>query len=61
MEFGYKAQINVLFLLLKSKVGAKRCELKQKVGAKRCEKHKKNTNQGVLIWLYNSSNSLLLI
>ena len=28
MEFGYKAQINVLFILLKSKVGAKRCKLK---------------------------------
>ena len=24
-------------------------------------KNIKNTNQGVLIWLYNSSNSLLLI
>ena len=60
MEFGYKAQINVLFILLKSKVGAKRCKSKQKVGAKRC-KNIKNTNQGVLIWLYNSSNSLLLI
>ena len=49
MEFGYKAQIKVLFLLLKSKVGAKGI------------KNIKNTNQGVLIWLYNSSNSLLLI
>lgn len=42
MEFGYKAQINVLFLLFKSKVGAKRCKLKQKVGAKRCKKYKKH-------------------
>ena len=32
MEFGYKAQINVLFILLKSKVGAKRCKSKQKEG-----------------------------
>ena len=41
MEFGYKAQINVLFILLKSKVGAKRCKSKQKVGAKRCKNIKK--------------------
>ena len=41
MEFGYKAQINVLFILLKSKVGAKRCKSKQKVGAKRCKSKQK--------------------
>lgn len=34
MEFGYKAQIKVLFLLLKSKVGAKRCEKHKKTPIK---------------------------
>lgn len=45
MEFGYKAQINVLFILLKSKVGAKRCKSKQKVDAKRCKKYKKHQSR----------------
>ena len=35
MEFGYKAQINVLFILLKSKVSAKRCK-KYKKHQSRC-------------------------
>lgn len=34
MEFGYKAQINVLFILLKSKVGAKRCKKYKKAPIK---------------------------
>lgn len=35
MEFGYKAQINVLFILLKSKVGTKGCK-KYKKHQSRC-------------------------